>query len=83
MLILIAKAGFTLDRLQTCCKGRKAAIGGTASEIRAPLTILLIVPGQRIADGIPDNEDPDRDRHCPHNRLSVVILSSVTVQAAS
>jgi len=63
-MILIAKCRFTLDRLQTFFKGRKTAICGTTGEIRAPLTILLIVPRLGIADGAPDNEDPGRNYQC-------------------
>ena len=65
-MILIAKGRFTLDRLQTFIKGRKTAICGTTGEIRAPLTILLIVPRLGIADGVPDNEDPARNHQCLH-----------------
>ena len=48
---------------QTFFKGRKTAICGTTGEIRTPLTILLVALRLRIADGLPDQEDPDRKRH--------------------
>ena len=66
--ILIAKGGFTLDRLQTFFKGRKITIGGTAGEICAPLSVLLLA--LRMAGDVTGNEDRDcdRDRQSPQRR---------------
>jgi hypothetical protein len=54
--ILIAKAGFALDRLQTLLKGRKPAIGRTAGKIRAPLGALRLRIG---AERVANKENPD------------------------
>jgi hypothetical protein len=39
--ILIAKSGFSLDRVKTIFKGCKTAISGATGEICAPLPVLL------------------------------------------
>ncbi|HTV33000.1 MAG TPA: hypothetical protein VME69_07840, partial [Methylocella sp.] len=59
--ILIAKAGFALDRLQTVVKGRKSAIRRAAGKVCAPLTVLLIALCLRAAsEGVPSNKNCDR-----------------------
>jgi hypothetical protein len=56
--ILIAKAGFALDRLQTLLEGRKPAIGGAAGEVCTPLGALrLRVGAERVAN---KNNSDDR-----------------------
>jgi hypothetical protein len=59
--VLNAKRGFTFDYLQTVVKGRKSAIGGAASKIRAPLTVSLIALRLCVVSKCtPNNKDRDR-----------------------
>jgi hypothetical protein len=56
LLTLIAKTGFAFDCLQTLLKGRKPAIGRTASKIRTPLGALRLRTG---AKRVANKEKPD------------------------
>jgi hypothetical protein len=60
--VLNAKRGFTFDHLQTVVKGRKSAIGGAASKIRAPLTVLLIALCSCVVSRRTSNNN-DRDHY--------------------
>lgn len=60
--ILSAQRGFACDRVQAFCKTRERAIGGTASGIRAPLTVLPIgLAARGSAEWIPDKENSERE----------------------
>jgi hypothetical protein len=74
--ILLAKGGFAADRLKALSKGREGAICWTASEISAPLLLVVLRP-RASTERRHKTENPNRYwQRPPHGRLPALCAAT-------